>query len=284
MRRSTRVSIIAAALALAGAGPAHAATVTATHDTINGPPATLTYTAAPGEANDVTITTTGAIDHSGWLVTEEGSSATLVPGAGCQSLDTHTAFCALTASDTTIAASVDLGDMDDQASLTGICGATAIGQRVTCSSVTADGGDGNDFIVGSDSAGRDKQSIEGGTGDDTLVAGAEGATMDGGDGNDKLFGSHAADLLTGGNGDDVIRGYSGNDDLRGGPGNDVLEGGYGTDQLKGAQGEDTMHGGPGNDTLRTRDGAADQVFGDSGTDEARIDRGLDPTSSIESIF
>jgi Ca2+-binding RTX toxin-like protein len=47
-------------------------------------------------------------------------------------------------------------------------------------------------------------------------------TANGGDGNDVLVGSPGNDILTGGNGDDVLLGGAGQDVLDGGPGNNVL--------------------------------------------------------------
>jgi Ca2+-binding RTX toxin-like protein len=47
-------------------------------------------------------------------------------------------------------------------------------------------------------------------------------TANGGDGNDVLVGSPGNDILTGGNGDDVLIGGPGQDVLDGGPGNNIL--------------------------------------------------------------
>ena len=47
-------------------------------------------------------------------------------------------------------------------------------------------------------------------------------TANGGDGNDVLVGSPGNDILTGGNGDDVLIGGAGQDVLDGGPGNNIL--------------------------------------------------------------
>jgi Ca2+-binding RTX toxin-like protein len=47
-------------------------------------------------------------------------------------------------------------------------------------------------------------------------------TANGGDGNDVLVGSPGNDILTGGNGDDVLLGGAGQDVLDGGPGNNIL--------------------------------------------------------------
>ena len=55
-----------------------------------------------------------------------------------------------------------------------------------------------------------------------LSAGAIGLTADGGDGDDVLIGSAGNDTLNGGAGDDVLIGGPGQDVLDGGPGNNIL--------------------------------------------------------------
>lgn len=55
-----------------------------------------------------------------------------------------------------------------------------------------------------------------------LAAGAIQFTADGGDGNDVLIGSAGDDVLIGGAGDDVLNGGPGQDVLNGAPGNDIL--------------------------------------------------------------
>jgi Ca2+-binding RTX toxin-like protein len=54
-----------------------------------------------------------------------------------------------------------------------------------------------------------------------LAAGAIRLTADGGDGNDILIGSAGDDVLNGGPGDDVILGGAGVDIINGGDGDDV---------------------------------------------------------------
>ncbi len=56
----------------------------------------------------------------------------------------------------------------------------------------------------------------------TLSANAIGLTANGGDGNDDIIGGAGNDTLTGGLGDDILIGGPGNDILDGGPGNNVL--------------------------------------------------------------
>ena len=55
-----------------------------------------------------------------------------------------------------------------------------------------------------------------------LAAGAIQLTADGGDGDDVLIGGAGNDTLLGGAGDDVLIGGPGNDILDGGPGNNII--------------------------------------------------------------
>jgi Ca2+-binding RTX toxin-like protein len=84
-------------------------------------------------------------------------------------------------------------------------------------------------------------------GDDTFTAGNGLATLiqitvDGGTGNDTLLGGDGADLLIGGDGNDFIDGNRGNDTLIGGAGDDVFQWdpGDGSDIVEGQAGNDTL--------------------------------------------
>ena len=91
--------------------------------------------------------------------------------------------------------------------------------------VTADGGDGNDTILGGNVA----DSLSGNAGADLLR---------GLNGNDKLLGQQGDDRLNGGQDNDLLVGGGGNDSLVGGSGNDSLIGGRGFDSLRGGGGRD----------------------------------------------
>jgi Ca2+-binding RTX toxin-like protein len=67
-------------------------------------------------------------------------------------------------------------------------------------------------------------------------------TVDGGTGNDTILGSNGNDLLKGGDGDDFIDGQQGNDGAVMGAGNDVFQWdpGDGSDSVEGGDGTDTM--------------------------------------------
>src|SRR5215207_2761134 len=67
-------------------------------------------------------------------------------------------------------------------------------------------------------------------------------TVDGGTGNDTILGSNGNDVLLGGDGDDFIDGQQGNDAIFLGAGNDVMQWdpGDGSDTVEGQDGFDTM--------------------------------------------
>lgn len=68
-------------------------------------------------------------------------------------------------------------------------------------------------------------------------------TADGGQGDDSILGSNGADLLLGGDGDDFIDGQQGNDVTLLGAGNDVFQWdpGDGSDTVEGQTGNDSLH-------------------------------------------
>jgi Ca2+-binding RTX toxin-like protein len=78
-------------------------------------------------------------------------------------------------------------------------------------------------------------------------------TVDGGTGNDTILGSNAADLLLGGTGNDFIDGQQGNDVAFLGAGNDTF-------QWDPGDGNDTVEGGAGTDTLRFNASAGAEIF------------------------
>ncbi|MEH2158248.1 esterase-like activity of phytase family protein [Nostoc sp.] len=114
-----------------------------------------------------------------------------------------------------------------------------IGQNGPVQNITADGGNGNDVITvveasGSNNllgaAGNDtlsvvegsRQSLFGGSGNDTLSSSGSNNRLNGGSGDDKLF-SNVNDSLFGGDGDDVL--------FAGQQGGNRLSGGTGVDQF-----------------------------------------------------
>lgn len=110
---------------------------------------------------------------------------------------------------------------------------------------TINGTSGNDTLLGTDFS----DTINGYEGDDTIVGGDFSDTIYGGEGNDIIFGD-----------EDVMSPYvGGNDLIYGGSGNDVIIGGVGIDYLYGDGGHDTFinygvgsayyDGGDGTDTI-----------------------------------
>ncbi|SEP62273.1 calcium-binding protein [Thalassovita taeanensis] len=138
--------------------------------------------------------------------------------------------------------------------------------------ILLDGGDGDDTLV----AGDVREDIIGGVGTDevTYETGLGGVTIDletgeasGGyaegdhlDGIENVIGSVDDDILTGDSGTNVLTGYDGNDTLSGGHGDDVLFGNDGDDVLSGGEGNDQLHGGLGLDTLDGGDGIDTAIF------------------------
>ena len=132
---------------------------------------------------------------------------------------------------------------------TGASPSTGNGQAGENDSIAADvegltGGNGNDTLTGNDGpntiAGsappgtpnvnpqppgtESRDTINGGGGNDTLVAGDSG-TVNGGDGNDTIIGGRSfanVTVVNGGNGDDTLVSGTGSDDMTGGPGSNML--------------------------------------------------------------
>jgi hypothetical protein len=236
-----------------GPAVAHAATVSATGGK-------LVYTAAIGEANNVTIAPWGF----SLRVTEAGTKAkkplVLTAGSGCSQLSTTEAACTVLVSGVT----VNLGDGDD-----------FLDASTILLPVTASGGPGNDTIT----TGHGDDTLDGGSGSDSLSGGAGNdtvtyasattpvtATLGGTSGNGASGENDtiAADVenLTGGSGDDTLTGDAGPNVLSGGAGNDALDGRAGVDRLD---------GGPGNDTFAARDGELDTLVCGDGQDGGSAD-------------
>ncbi|UWQ94145.1 cadherin-like domain-containing protein [Rhodobacteraceae bacterium M385] len=144
---------------------------------------------------------------------------------------------------------------------------------------TVDGGAGDDLIF----TGDDADVINAGTGNDTVDAGIDDDSVQGGAGNDLLIGSEGNDTLSGGGDDDTIfggletpapDGVNLADDGFGAPfgpdpdplnNADLIDGGAGNDLIYGQDDADTITGGTGNDTI---DGGVDDdsIMGGQGED------------------
>ena len=111
--------------------------------------------------------------------------------------------------------------------------------------------------------------VDGGAGNDRLVAGSDPVNFSGGEGNDRLIG---------GPGDDVLGDPAGNNQIVGGAGDDNIGAGRGRDRLSGGAGNDTVAGGhsgdgtPGsarprrNANVLSGDDGADRLLGGDGHD------------------
>ena len=220
----------------------------------------LVFSAAAGEANQVTITLEAAAGFRQLriVVRDEGFPHTVQAGPGCERLDDRTAACVAGA-----IGPVYLGDGDDRITLpqvrfTAARGADILSVRFGGS---VKGDDGDDVLVGSQG--------DGGPGAD-LLAVTSGV---GGAGDDILrcFPPNMWCHLDGGLGDDVLTGGAGLDRLLGREGNDVMQGGANFDTLAGGLGDDRLVGGAGGDHL-DGDSGADRLVSreDRSAGEARV--------------
>lgn len=285
--------LAALALGMAIAAPARAATVkvevfndcegdVACSKYAGGwPHSSLSFKAAAGERNDVTVTPAGdTID-----VRDDG--AALTAGSGCTARDEHSAVCDL-GGRPRAAFGIDLGDLGDRLRIVGDVGSGRI-----------DGGPGDDDLGGGDEA----DAIDGGTGADTVAAGAGNDTLDAEDtaGPDSFDGGSGRDVIdyagrrrgvlvdlskpgpgagepgegdlvtavedvAGGGGPDVLRGDAGANGIYGGSGRDAVFGLGGADSLDGGEGADRVSGGAGDDAIDPSDSAADVLRCGTGRD------------------
>jgi serralysin len=117
------------------------------------------------------------------------------------------------------------------------------------------GREGNDYF----DAGDGNDNVMGELGDDVLRGRAGNDWQSGGEGNDNIMGEDGADTVFGDAGNDFLGGEEGNDSLLGGDGNDTVDAGGGADVVFGGAGQDTLNGG-------TFDSGADTIYGDAGND------------------
>lgn len=131
---------------------------------------------------------------------------------------------------------------------------------------TVNGGDGNDVIL----TGDDVDTIMGGAGQDTIDGGLDADIIDGGADNDLIIGGEGSDIIDGGTGDDTI--YGGLDPSFPDTLNIPDDGSVGAADPVTNNGMDVIHGGDGNDIIFGQDDD-DTLFGDAGNDT--IDGGID---------
>ncbi|GAB3250035.1 calcium-binding protein [Kineosporia babensis] len=278
MAGAAAVASVAAvgAAAVAFSGSASAAPGQAEQAKVSFTEGKLTYQAAPGQKNNLTVTREGKPvpeDESPygtstytWLIDDSvpiaiGSDHCTYPKSG----DRTAVSCTVEVEhgqDPGFISSFKLGDRDDSLKFVNVDGDgyeadrfhLGAGNDVYTSKGSADGslvegGKGNDTITTGKAAG-DFSAVRGGAGNDTIRLGRGFVSAHGDAGNDKIFGSSTDDRLYGGAGNDVIRGDGGPDRIEGGSGNDTLYGGAGNDTLLGQAGNDKLYGGPGKDVLK----------------------------------
>ena len=170
-RRPGRLAarLTAAALAAAAlAAPAGASAATAgVQDRV------LAYTAAPSEANRLSV---GFDYQTGYFVLSD-AGAPVTAGPGCKATSANTVACAQSLVGRL---ALDLGDGDDSATSHLVLTPTA---------------------------------IAGGAGNDTLTGALPDESLDGGDGDDRLTGGASSDRLDSGAGIDIFRAGAGADQL-----------------------------------------------------------------------
>jgi Ca2+-binding RTX toxin-like protein len=187
VKRAGLAAALAALVAAGGLVPAaHAATVESSDGTV-------VFTARPGEANDVTATTTRTASDFGVTVTDAG--APLAAGPGCEQLDEPSAVACPHARSLIVWA----GNRDDH---------VLLNDRVGFGYTAMHGEQGNDSLNVSSSVGM-SPLLDGGPGHDTLTArmnsGRDVPILRGGRGSDSLLLLDiAAGEAFGGPGDDQI--------------------------------------------------------------------------------
>lgn len=249
MRRRAGIFLATLFATAAAVAPAQASSVAV----VDG---TLTYLAAPGEANDVDVFLYSRDDA---LVIENGPNVDL--GPGCDPYPDRPPSW-VRCGGPIERVYIDAGDGDDHAGMSsGSLGPAEI-----------HGGPGDDRIAGSNGADRlygdgGVNTIEAYGGDDMIEAGTgPSADVRAGAGNDTVHGTPGNDIIWGGGGSDTIAGGAGADDLEGWDGwsskytqddrpdgNDTIDGGPGRDLLDGGPGSDSITGGSDIDEVRYAD-------------------------------
>jgi Ca2+-binding RTX toxin-like protein len=193
--------------------------------------ATITYTAAAGEENNLTI------DQGAGNITFDELAIGITAGAGCTAA-AGDASCP-EAGVTSIV--VNTADKNDDVSAT----------SNVLVPLTAALGDDSDFIFATKNA----DVIDGGPGRDDLRGAAGADTVNGGVGSD---------FIDGGAGNDTLHGDDGADDIQGGSGDDQFFGDAGEDFLRDDSGADAFNGGAGRDLLDARDDQTNESWTQDG--------------------
>ena len=268
---------LAVGFLLLAAQPAWAAKVSVSSATEEeGTLVSYTLSAAPGEANRVTVTTRPPAGQRRTVVFRD-SGAPLIPGDGCVAAAGGEVVCQADLGDFANSVDVLLQDGDDRVD------ASAVALRGF--TVFVDAGTGSDTAIGSRSRVNALfgDFVNSEVGDDRLVGGRRDDFLQGGRGADSIDGRGGSDEVTyrderrrvradlaagfalsaagerdrlrsierieGGDGADVLRGSDASNALFGLAGDDRLGGRGGDDSLSGGPGADHLFGGPGRDLL-----------------------------------
>jgi Ca2+-binding RTX toxin-like protein len=223
------------------------------------------------------------------------------------------------------AASYTVSDVVDVTTKDPTC--TDLGTTVRClaagvTAVRASSGKGNDFIGVGGALPALSVTLNGDDDNDTLVGDSSGEIFNGGKGHDRMLGGAGPDVFNGDQGFDTVsyrdhtagvvvtigspfndgnssdagptgaldsvtgtvervKGTPFDDLLKGDAGDNALIGAAGNDRLKGKKGRDRLKGKGGIDILLAKDGTRDLGIncgpGNNRLERAKFDRGLDPT-------
>ena len=132
------------------------------------------------------------------------------------------------------------------------------------------GGNGDDRLIADDLGDR----LDGGAGDDTIV---------GGRGDDTTYSGDGADSISGGEGVDTIDAGDANDRIDGGADEDLIDGSRGDDTIVGGRGEDRIYGSAGIDHIDARDRSTDLIVCGAGSDHPRLDALDAPNDTCENF-
>jgi|tagenome__1003787_1003787.scaffolds.fasta_scaffold20976767_2 Ca2+-binding RTX toxin-like protein len=318
VKRLAGACVAVAAGAMSVCSPAVAGTVGyQSYSDRSGTYATISFTAAAGERNNVAV----AMTPTTAVITDARRAS--APDPAFTATSDHCTFrddrvVCRTDGEQFAGVFVSLGDGDDQARvevtpLLGSAGWPVFGERATI-----DGGPGNDALIGSEDddrliggSGADDIHGGGGTGDTVVYSEdgdqAQGVTVtlddvadDGrpgeGDnvhrdvenvlgtdpGANALTGSAADNALWGGEGNDVLRGKAGNDELHGG--SVFVFGGGGDNVLDGGIGLDTLIGYEEDDVIYANDGEPDLRISCGGGNDTVYDDQFDaPDPDCETV-
>src|SRR5262245_11849736 len=156
-------------------------------------------------------------------------------------------------------------------------------------SITVNALDGNDSVTVEPGTGI-AVTVNGGTGNDTIVGGVGSETLNGDSGNDQIFAGGGNNTVTDGSGNDLVDltenagaiAYTtggGNDTVLGTAFNDNLTGSTGNDRLEGRGGNDNLDGNPGSDELLGQDGSDTAVW-NSGDGSDVVEGGSGESDSL----